>query len=190
MQLLIAFAMFGAVALMALMILRLARTREVVTNMMSHYERAAWIFLACSLIGTVATASVLYQGPMIITDSNGTSQVTIGSGSASGAAGQGAYLSFARGGLVFNDTNTTTTTWGTFSGIATPSTSISQTFATAEPDTNYQIILTTNGVTASAGNIGPFFVGDKYTNSFEIRNPWKHGTAVTGTWMKFRTSTP
>lgn len=154
-----------------------------------NVERTFWVFLVSALMGTAAVASVLYQGPFFISDTNGVTQVTIGSGSSS-AVVPGGYVSFSRGGLVFLDTNSNTTTWGTFTGIATPSTSISQTFATAEPDTNYQILLTTSGITASAGNIGPFYVGDKYTNSFEIRNPWKHGTAVSGTWLKFRTTTP
>jgi hypothetical protein len=166
----------------------------LVAGFLSRYnpmkvERTAWVFLVCALTGTAAVASVLYQGPFFVSDTNGVTQVTIGSGSAS-AVIPGGYVSFSRGGLVFLDTNSNTTTWGTFTGIATPSTSISQTFATAEPDTNYQILLTTVGITGSAGNIGPFYVGDKYTNSFEIRNPWKHGTAVSGTWLKFRTSTP
>ena len=183
------FALLGVVAAVSLMVLRMRRTDRIIPGVTAA-ERFAWTGLACALIGTSASASVLYVGPLILTDANGSTQITVGSGSSSAAAGANSYLTFARGGLVFTDTATTTTTWGDFSGPPLYSTgSISVTFATAEPDTNYRILLSTTGTSVTNTGV-PFRVGARYTSSFQVLNPAHHNNDITGTFFKFRTTTP
>lgn len=161
--------------------------------MIKRVERTAWVFLVAALIGSAAVASVLYQGPFFITDSNGTTQVTLGTGAAGPAPG--GNISLGKGTLVLTDTNLNN--WGQGTGQAQGATTdITVTFGTAEPETagaldnNYQIMLATDGITPTAGAIGGFTLGDKYPNGFAVRNQWKHNSSVRFTWYKFRTTTP
>jgi len=90
--------------------------------------------------------------------------------------------------------------WGTFTSAAQqsdPTASISVTFDNAEGDTvtpgnapGYEILLVTTGMTPTYGATkgSAFVLGDKYANSFEIRNPAGLEPPIGGVWFKFRTS--
>lgn len=151
----------------------------------SRIERGLWIAGACLVVATAVIASSLQQGPFFVADSNGTAQVAIGSGSATAAA-PGGNITLGKGTIVYADPNLNS--WGHTTGPAIGSTaSISVTFGTAEPDTNYRILLVTDGLTTTAA---PFSMGDRYAQSFAIKNPGGHNSDLGVTWFKFRTTTP
>lgn len=170
---------------------------------MTRRERGMWAVLVMMLAASGVYAA-LEIGPWIITDSNGVKQVTLGTDGTvtakalqKGASSNFLVKSLAGTNLAGIDDKgifeqlRSGDQFGTGAGPAQGSTSsVSATFTNAEPDTSYQILLQTVGVTGTAGTgIIPFYVGDKYTDGFEVRNPAKHNSAVSFVWWKFRTAT-
>jgi len=175
-------------------------------------SRERFAYLCGAMLIATAFAWATEIGPFIVSDTNGVPRVILGTDGqvqASSLRKRTATTNFLfeasdgtdRGGFTDHGVLMALNSLDAYGSTAAPTAAndthrISVTFDTAEGDTvtpnappGYIILLTTRGVTSSAGgSITAPSVGDRYADSFEIVNPGLYGNGVTFDWFKIRTS--